>query len=1156
MFVTTKGFKDVLRIGDQTRSNIFDLKLRKPEVLHEHVIEVDERVTVSRVDGSPRAERAVDAAAVKSALEHAYHQLGLRSVAICFVHSYIFSLHEEEVAKLARQVGFSHISTSSQLVRMVRFERRASTTVADAYLAPLIEDYIQKFKKGFGGASTVKISFMMSDGGLCPVERFSGYKAVLSGPAGGVIGYSRGLPDCGPLIGFDMGGTSTDVSRFDGSSLSHVFNAVISGVKIQAPQLDVTTVAAGGGSRLFFSAGLLQVGPESAGSSPGPVCYRKKGGMLAITDANLVCGRIVPDLFPKIFGPTADQPLDLAGSIKAMNALAQEVNAYRGGSSSSSSSSTTSIMTAEELALGFIQVANEAMCRPIRNITEARGFAAASHSLACFGGAGGQHACAIARMLGIEKVYIHRYASILSAYGIGMADAVEDLQAPIGLPLDEGNSAFCDSIAVQFAQLCEQGKLKLRSDGFTQMRADYFLNLRFKGTDTSLMIAGQSSLVGVEYRAAFEAEYQREFGFLLQERAILVDDVRVRVIANAGALSPSKVAYLPAASPTMVTRCLFRGVGHQSTPVFTLRDLGCAAKVDGPALLVDQTNTILVEPHCQATIMEDGCVFIQVGRISRLGSDVHLVDSVLLSVFAHRFMSVAEQMGRTLQRTSVSTNIKERKDFSCAIFGPTGGLVANAPHLPVHLGSMQEAVRWQIKHLGPQGWHEGYVVVTNHPEAGGTHLPDITVITPVFSDTPQGRKPVFYVASRGHHADIGGISAGSMPPFSKYLEEEGAAFQSFFLVKDGVFQEAGITEILTHTNTKLRFATTKPTGTRDLKNNLCDLQAQVAANQKGILLIRSLIAEYGLDVVLAYMQHVQDNCETAVRDLLRQVYRERNLAEHSFLSSEDYMDDGTKIALRISIDPVAGSAVFDFTGTGPQMHGNLNAPRAITYSAIIYCLRCLVDRDVPLNQGAMAPIQVSIPHPSILHPTNEVGVVGGNVLTSQRVTDVILDAFGAAANSMGDMSNLTFGCESFGYYETIAGGGGAGPTWNGESGVQCHMTNTATTDVEVLERNFPVVLRQFALRTGSGGQGRWRGGDGIVREIEFSQDGLSVGILSERRALAPRGLAGGGCAARGLSIVTYADGRIVSLGGKNEVNVNRGDRIRIETPGGGGYGEL
>ena len=815
-------------------------------------------------------------------------------------------------------------------------------------------------------------------------------------------------------------------------------------------------------------------------------------------------------------------------------------------------------MTVEELALGFVHVANESMCRPIRNISEGRGFSASSHALACFGGAGGQHACAIARTLGMKIVFVHRFAGILSAYGIGVADTVEDVQSPLfahPLLASDTNRRVEDA----FVALEKQASAKLMAEGFAagKMSVRRYLNLRFSGTDTAMMISDCSTLD--EYRKRFEQEYVREFGFLLQNREILVDDVRVRVNASSGALKPPVAVHLPPAQPFMVQKCYFSHLGFVETPVFRLREIGLDQVLNGPAIIVDDTNTILLEPGCEALCLESS-LKLTIGKEVGIFEANSLVDNVLLSVFAHRFMSIAEQMGRTLQRTSVSTNIKERKDFSCALFGPTGGLVANAPHLPVHLGSMQDAIRWQIQHLGDT-WKEGYVVCTNHPDAGGTHLPDITVITPVFAasnSSPNDRKPVFYVASRGHHADIGGISPGSMPPFSTYLEEEGAAIHSFFLVKDGVFDEKGITAILEAPGKQqMKYSQLKSSGTRDLKNNLSDLAAQVAANQKGISLMHSLIQEFGLEVVLSYMQHVQDNCELAVRDLLRQVVRERKLAKGEPLRAVDYMDDGSKIALAISIDEESGSALFDFSGTSSQVHGNTNAPRSITYSAIIYSLRCLVDRDIPLNQGVMAGIRVVIPSPSILSPSSEVGVVGGNVLTSQRLTDVILYAFGAAANSQGDMSNLTFGggASNASYYETICGGSGAGPSWEGQSCVQCHMTNTACTDVEILERRFPVRLRQFAVRHGSGGAGLHRGGDGVVRELEFCEDGMSVGILSERRALAPHGLNGGGDAERGKNTLLFKDGRVVSLGPKNEIRVGKGDRIRIETPGGGGWGQ-
>ena len=947
LFVTTKGFGDCLRIGDQTRDNIFDLRMLKSQVLYEATVEVDERVTFQ--NNSFKVERAPDLQEVWKKLQSAF-DAGIRSVAICLLHAYGFTEHEEQIASVCTEMGFTNVSVSSRLVPMVRMERRASTTCADAYLSPLIDEYVANFKSGFQhGLEKTHVSFIMSDGGLC--KTFSGYKALLSGPAGGVVGYSRGTPneDGRPLLGFDMGGTSTDVSRFDGT-LSHFYSAVIAGVKIQAPQLDITTVAAGGGSRLFFRSGLLVVGPESARAHPGPVCYRK-GGHLAVTDANVVLGRIVPELFPKIFGPEQNQALDYQASYDAMQELCNEVNSYNDGKNSSGA------MSVEELALGFVAVANEAMARPIRNLSEGRGFSASSHALACFGGAGGQHACALAKSLGMDTVYIHRYAGVLSAYGIGLADAVEDVQAPVGLPLHDAQTR--DRVLNCAKELQKTATEKLEAQGLfvaANCHATIFLNLRFKGTDTALMISGSLSPDDAwinEFKSSFEQQYEREFGFLLENRDLIVDDVRVRVAVHSDALAPPRAptSVDENPSPVYTSKAFFsQQEGRVDTPVFQLSQLPALFSVQGPAIIVDETNTVLVEPQCLANILPDGCIKICVAKAAVALTETHLVDSILLSVFAHRFMSIAEQMGRTLQRTSVSTNIKERKDFSCAIFGPAGGLVANAPHLPVHLGSMQDAIRWQIAHLG-DSWKEGYVVVSNHPQAGGTHLPDITCITPVFHNG----SPVFYVASRGHHADIGGISPGSMPPFSKWLEEEGAAIESHFLVKNGQFDTRGITDILNAPGLiPLKYSNQTSSSTRDLKNNINDLQAQVAANQKGIVLMHSLIKEYGLQVVVNYMQHVQANCELAVRDLLRQVARERGAT----FSSSDFMDDGSKINLAVTIDGESGDAVFDFAGTSDQVHGNSNAPRAITYSAVIYSLRCLVDRDIPLNQGVMAPVNL------------------------------------------------------------------------------------------------------------------------------------------------------------------------------------------------------
>uniref|UniRef100_A0A452V663 5-oxoprolinase, ATP-hydrolysing n=1 Tax=Ursus maritimus TaxID=29073 RepID=A0A452V663_URSMA len=995
--LVTRGFRDLLHVGTQAREDLFDLAVPMPEVLYEEVLEVDERVVLYRGEpgaGTPvkgrtgdllEVQQPVDLGGLRGKLEGLLSR-GIRSLAVVLMHSYAWAQHEQQVGALAQELGFTHVSLSSEAMPMVRIVPRGHTACADAYLTPTIQRYVQGFRRGFQGQlKDVQVLFMRSDGGLAPMDSFSGSRAVLSGPAGGVVGYAATtyrVEGGQPVIGFDMGGTSTDVSRYAGE-FEHVFEASTAGVTLQAPQLDINTV----GPRLFFRSGLFVVGPESAGAHPGPACYRK-GGPVTVTDANLVLGRLLPASFPCIFGPGEDQPLSPEASRKDLEAVATEVNSFL-----TNGPCPASPLSLEEVAMGFVRVANEAMCRPIRALTQVR---LPSHVLACFGGAGGQHACAIARALGMDTVHIHRHSGLLSALGLALADVVHEAQEPCSLPYAPETFVQLDQ---RLSRLEEQCVDALRTQGFprSQISTESFLHLRYQGTDCALMVSAhrhpataRSPRAG-DFGAAFVERYMREFGFVIPERPVVVDDVRVRGTGRSGLrLEDVPRAQTGPPQEDKMTQCYFEG-GYQETPVYLLGELGYGHKLQGPCLIIDSNSTILVEPGCQAEVTETGDIRISVGAEapSTVGAQL---DPIHLSIFSHRFMSIAEQMGRILQRTAISTNIKERLDFSCALFGPDGGLVSNAPHIPVHLGAMQETVQFQIQQLGAD-LHPGDVLLSNHPSAGGSHLPDLTVITPVF--WPGQARPVFYVASRGHHADIGGITPGSMPPHSTTLQQEGAVFLSFKLVQGGVFQEEAVTEAL-------RAPGKIPgcSGTRNLHDNLSDLRAQVAANQKGIQLVGELIGQYGLDVVQAYMGHIQANAELAVRDMLRAFGTSRQARGLPLeVSAEDHMDDGSPIRLRVQINLSQGSAVFDFSGTGPEVFGNLNAPRAITLSALIYSLRCLVGRDIPLNQGCLAPVRVVIPRGSILDPSPEAAVVGGNVLTSQRVVDVILGAFGACAAS-------------------------------------------------------------------------------------------------------------------------------------------------------------
>ncbi|KFH66782.1 5-oxoprolinase (ATP-hydrolysing) [Podila verticillata NRRL 6337] len=1201
----TKGFKDLLLIGNQSRPKIFDLSITKPDVLYQTVVEVEERVTLVGYTSSPmgivenidlndpsyikgisgeyvHVLQRPDLAKIKGQLQELYQE-GYRSIAVCLLHSYTFVDHEQAVGQLAQEIGFTHISLSSAIMPMIKMVPRGTSATADAYLTPCIKTYVDGFVSGFDKNLTknVSLQFMQSDGGLVPVSHFSGLRAILSGPAGGVVGYGMTAfdpKDGVPVIGFDMGGTSTDVSRFNGK-YEHVFETTTAGVTVQAPQLDINTVAAGGGSMLFFRNGTFVVGPESASAHPGPACYRK-GGPLTVTDANLVLGRLNPEYFPKIFGPKENESLDINIARSKFETLTKEINEYMAKDKESDGLQWTP-MSVDEVAYGFIKVANESMCRPIRALTEAKGHDASKHILSVFGGAGGQHACAIARALGISNIFIHKYASVLSAYGLSLADVVYEAQEPSSETLSKKALPLLQERINTLVSQCQQ---ELGKQGFENENIDFeiYLNLRYNGTDCALMTLKPEDKDDWDFAEAFVRNYKYEFGFSLPDRDIIVDDIRVRGIGKSAQSSKMSVhEEMKTLKPVPVgpskaegtTSIYFETGRNDQTPTYLLEKLAVGTTVPGPAIIMDANSAILIQPFCTGLITSNTVVItIGDGHKTEITTEM---DPIMLAVFGNRFMSIAEQMGRTLQKTAISTNIKERLDFSCALFGPDGGLVANAPHIPVHLGSLSHAVKYQMEYYKGD-ITEGDVILTNHPAAGGSHLPDITVITPVFNEG----KIVFFVASRGHHADIGGILPGSMPPNSKELYQEGAAIRSFKLVSKGHFDLDGLTKLLVDEPAKYPGCS----GTRCLRDNVSDLKAQVAANHKGIGLVKGLISEYGLDVVQAYMMHIRKNAEMAVRDLLKGALRR---SEGKALVATDYMDDGSRINLHIEIDPKDGSAIFDFEGTSEEVYGNCNAPTSVTHSAIIYCLRCMVAMDIPLNQGCLSPVTIRIPDKSMLAPSETAAVVGGNVLVSQRLVDVILKAFQVCGASQGCMNNLTFGVggksvdtesgetkvvEGWGYYETIAGGAGAGPTWNGQSGVHTHMTNTRITDPEILERRYPVILREFALRAGSGGKGLHPGGEGLIRDIEFLEP-MEVSILSERRVFQPYGIHGGGPGQSGKNLwvqkrtqpkvgTVEDEGKVetvfrtVNLSGKNTAHVKAGDRLLICTPGGGAWGSL
>ncbi|KAG7813787.1 hypothetical protein KL921_000061 [Ogataea angusta] len=1188
--VTTRGFKDILRIGNQSRPHIFDLSIAKPDAIYESVVEIDERVTLEDFVEDPQRNYTAPNGAdlvkglsgetvrvlkrpnedeIRSLLTILYGT-GVRSLAVCLLHSFTFPDHELLVGKIAEEVGFSHISLSHKLTPMIKLVPRANSSVADAYLTPEIKKYLSGFESGLkdglasvahGKTSGVKCQFMQSDGGLVDASGFSGLRAILSGPAGGVVGYSKTCYDPKnkiPLIGFDMGGTSTDVSRFGDGKFDHVFETTTAGITIQSPQLDINTVAAGGGSILDFKNGLMTVGPESASSHPGPACYRK-GGPLTITDANLILGRLVPEYFPSIFGPNEDQPLDIEIAEKKFQELTDKINAAH---------PHLPAMSVQQAAWGFLKVANETMARPVRQLTEAKGHVLAKHRLVSFGGAGGQCACDVAKLLNISVVLVHRFSSVLSAYGMALADVVEEVQEPSSYLLEDSSQPF---LQARLEALKQQAAKSLQAQGFKSEDISFeeYLNLRYQGTESGLMVVKGK---GWDFKENFFALHKREFGFIF-DKEIIVDDIRVRAIGKGldrqeeyvddqlqRLTSENRLATVSKDKVHFVKKT-FWGDEDLDTPVYRLEQLDVGTQIVGPAIVADGTQTNVIPPKATATVLS-AHLLIQLTEEKKsitTGDEEIVVEPVLLSIFGHRFMDIAEQMGISLQKTSVSVNVKERLDFSCALFDPHGNLVANAPHVPVHLGSMSTCVATQAK-LWEGKLKPGDVLISNHPSAGGTHLPDITVITPAFD----GDNIIFYVASRAHHADIGGILPGSMPPNSKELWEEGATFYSELLVRNGEFQMDKITKIMLEDPAKFPGSS----GTRRLSDNISDLKAQVAANQKGISLIERLVDEFGLPTIIRYMTAIQENAKQTVSAMLDQLIKEHG---EENLACTDYMDDGSAIHLQVRKDREDGKVVFDFTGTSPQAYNNFNAPRAIVFSAIIYCLRCLVDEDIPMNQGCLDPIKVVIPESSLLSPDDGCAVVGGNVCTSQRITDTILKAFHVMADSQGCCNNFTFGtggntpdgkyAQGFGYYETIAGGHGASAKWEGVSGVHTNMTNTRITDPEVFEKRYPIILREFSIREGSGGDGMHRGGDGVVRDVEFRVP-VTASILSERRVIAPHGISGGKDGARGVNLwikkTKDTEGqeseRIINIGGRSSVQVAAGDRIQILTPGGGGYG--
>ncbi len=1106
LFLTTMGFADALRIGTQNRPHLFRLKIEKPDMLFEESAEVPERLTAEGEVLTP-----LDEAAARAALAAAYGR-GIRAVAICFMHGYRYPSHEREAAWIAREVGFTQVSVSHRVSPLMKFVPRGDTTVVDAYLSPILRRYVARVAAALGANDgETRLFFMQSSGGLTDAALFEGKDAILSGPAGGVVGAveTSRRAGFGRIIGFDMGGTSTDVCHYDGE-LERSFDTEVAGVRMRAPMMQIHTVAAGGGSILRTDGARLRVGPASAGADPGPAAYRR-GGPLTVTDANVMVGKLMADFFPRIFGPEGDLALDTEIVRERFAALAGDIG-----------------RSAEETADGFIRIAVENMAQAIKKISVQRGHDVSLYALASFGGAGGQHACLVADALGMTTVFFHPLSGVLSAYGMGLADIRANREHAVEAPLDEKNLA---ALAPIVAELTEETRAEIAGQGVDAGRIAHVprLHLRYAGTDTALIVAHGTL---DEVRARFETAHRKRFGFIAGEKPVVVEAVSVEAIGKDAQVAekPAARARRGNATPARTTRFYSDGAWHEA-PVYRREDIGPGDAFAGPAIVVEPHQTIVVEPGWRAEVTPlDHIVLTRreaKARTHAIGTDA---DPVMLEIFNNLFMSIAEQMGFTLEKTAYSVNIKERLDFSCAVFDRAGGLVANAPHMPVHLGSMGASVRAVIAQNPEMG--PGDVYVLNAPYNGGTHLPDVTVVAPVYDEA--GSERLFYVAARGHHADVGGISPGSMPANSRSVEEEGVLIDNFQLVARGRFREAEMRSLLS----------SGPWPARNPDQNIADLRAQIAACEKGAQELRKMVGQFGLATVEAYMRHVQDNAEESVRRVIDR------LKDASF---EQRMDDGSLIRVAVSVDRRRRAATIDFTGTSPTRPTNLNAPSAVARAAVLYVFRCMVDDDIPLNEGCLKPLDIVIPEGSMLAPHYPAAVVGGNVETSQWVTDALFGAFGVMASAQGTMNNLTFGNERYQYYETICGGAGAGADFDGADAVQTHMTNSRLTDAEVLEWRFPVILEAFSIRRGSGGRGRHKGGDGVIRVLRFREK-MTASILSTHRLVQPFGLDGGEAAAPGENFIRRADGRIEKLAGSDQVELEAGDAIVIETPGGGGFG--
>ncbi len=1116
LLLITKGFRDALRIGYQARPKIFARHIIKPDMLYERVVEVDERV---RADGT--VERAIDLDAVRGELERAKAD-GIRAVAVVLMHAYRYGDHEKAVVALARELGFPQISASHEVSPLIKLIGRGDTTVVDSYLSPILRNYVAQVAGDLnneGGGKKTRLMFMMSSGGLTAAELFRGKDAILSGPAAGVVGMAETGRAAGfaRLIGFDMGGTSTDVSHFAGE-YERAFETEVAGVRMRAPMMLIHTVAAGGGSVLHFDGARFRVGPDSAGANPGPKCYRR-GGPLAVTDANVMVGKLIADFFPKIFGPQQNLPLDADAVHAGFAALAKEIGDGR---------------PAEQVADGFIKIAVENMANAIKKISVQRGYDVTRYTLNCFGGAGGQHACMVADALGMTSVLIHPLSSLLSAYGMGLADIRSVRQQAIEEPF--GNKALTTLNGVA-RRLAHAATTEVAGQGVAAGKIALHVraHIRYAGTDTPLIVnagsGGAKSASLGQMKSAFERAHKAQFGFIDRKKSLVIEAVSVEAVGGGATFKEKsrKTRRMKLPKPARHTRFFSGGKWHPAL-VYTRDTLSPGHKVKGPAIIVEPHQTVVVEHGWQAELTrKNHLVLRRVQKLARRSAIGTHADPVMLEVFNNLFMSIAEQMGVALQNTAYSVNIKERLDFSCAVFDGNGSLVANAPHMPVHLGSMDRAVETVIRE-NKGTVRPGNAYVINAPYNGGTHLPDITVCTPVF----QGRKILFWVASRGHHADVGGISPGSMSPNATTIEQEGIYIDNFKLVDRGRFREAALYALLTGGKYPAR----------NPLQNVNDVKAQIAANEMGVRELRKMVRHFTLPVARAYMRHVQDNAAESVRRVIDRLHDSAFAIE---------TDQGSVIRVRIAVDKQKREATVDFTGTSPQQNSNFNAPEPVTRAAVLYVFRVMVDDDIPMNAGCLRPIRIVIPKKSMLTPEFPAAVVAGNVETSQEVTNCLFGALGAMAAAQGTMNNLNFGNARYQYYETICSGSPAGPGFPGTDAVHTHMTNTRLTDPEVLEFRYPVLLEDFHIRKGSGGRGRWNAGDGIRRTIRFLEK-MECTILSGHRRVPPFGLAGGGDGQVGENWVRRKDGRMEKLQGCDATIIDAGEAIIIQTPTAGGYG--